>query len=53
MKQNTQQDGWISVKERLPKDYERIMYWDSREAGYHEIGYFVSTQTPVPRYVTH
>lgn len=44
---------WISVKDRLPQDYERVMYFDSRERGFIEIGYFVSTQTPVPTYVTH
>jgi hypothetical protein len=43
---------WISVKDQVPPDYERVIWFDSRERGGIEIGYFVWSQTPVD-YATH
>lgn len=44
--------SWIAVKDQTPPEYERVIYWDSRENGNVEVGYFVWSQTPV-NYVTH
>lgn len=45
-------EEWISVKDSLPKDYERVIWFDLRE-GDIEIGYFVPSQTKMPNYVSH
>lgn len=47
---------WISIKDRMPEDYQRILYWNNSKElpfGYCEIGYFVSSQTKVPKHITH
>lgn len=44
--------GWISIKDQIPPDYQRVIYWDNRNKGNVEVGYFVWSQTPV-EYVTH
>lgn len=43
---------WIPTSEKVPPDYERVFYYDSREKGEICIGYFVWSQTPVD-HVTH
>ena len=42
---------WISTKEQTPPDYERVLYFDSRDKTQH-VGFFVWNETPV-EYVTH
>lgn len=42
---------WIAIKDQKPADYERVLYFDSRD-GNMNAGYFVFSQTPVD-YVTH
>lgn len=42
---------WVSVKDEKPKDYDNVLYFDSRD-GNIGVGYFVWSQTPVD-YVTH
>ena len=44
--------NWIPCKEQTPPDYQRVIYFDSRDNGEIAIGYFVWSQTPV-NYVTH
>lgn len=49
-------EGWVSVKERLPEDYERVLFWNDSEAipfGICEIGYFVPSQSEIPSHITH
>lgn len=43
---------WIATKDQKPPEYERVIYFDSRDKGSIGIGYFVWSQTPVD-YVTH
>lgn len=43
---------WISIKERLPKDYERVLFFDMLLKAW-QTGYFVPSQSEVPEYVTH
>lgn len=43
---------WISFNERLPKDYQRVIWFDKR-GGDIEIGYFVPSQSKIPEYATH
>lgn len=43
--------AWISTKDEVPKDYENVLWFDSRDNNMH-VGYFVWSQTPVP-YATH
>jgi len=43
---------WISTKDETPPDYERVMYWDSRDKGNVGVACFDWSQTPVD-YVTH
>lgn len=42
---------WINIKDKKPSDYERVLFFDSRD-GKINLGYFVWCQTPV-EYVTH
>lgn len=42
---------WIAIKDQKPADYDRVLYFDSRD-GNMNVGYFVWSQTPVD-YVTH
>ena len=39
--------NWIDMKVSQPKDYERVLWFDSRD-NFINIGYFVWSQTPVP-----
>ena len=48
----SREKGWIPIKEEIPEDYKRVIYFDSRERGSIEIGYFVWSQSPC-EYVTH
>jgi len=43
--------GWISMNDEKPKDYQRVIWFDSRDNTIH-VDYFVLSQTPVP-YATH
>jgi len=47
----TNESQWILVKEQKPDDYQRVLFYDSRD-GNVNLGYFVWSQTPV-LYVTH
>ena len=42
---------WIPIKDQKPADYDKVLYFDSRDGNMH-VGYFVWSQTPVD-YVTH
>jgi hypothetical protein len=45
--------SWISINDNdKPRDYENVMYFDSRDESMH-VGYFVTSQTPIPNYITH
>ena len=49
--------NWISVKDKLPKDYQRVLFYDTRgnrscEADI-DTGYFVPSQSKIPEYITH
>lgn len=53
LQENTQ-EGWISVKDRLPKDYERILFYEGgADNKLEDVGYFVPSQSKIPDYVTH
>jgi len=43
--------SWIAVKDQTPPEYEKVLFFDSRDGGM-SVGYFAWSQTPVP-YVTH
>jgi hypothetical protein len=42
---------WISINDKTPKDYKMVLYFDTRDKKIN-IGYFVWSQTPV-EYVSH
>lgn len=42
---------WIAIKDQRPPDYERVIFFDNRDANIC-IGYFVWSQAPV-EYVTY
>lgn len=44
-------NGWISVEDRFPPDYERVLFLDSRDNNIN-LGYFVWSQTP-DSHITH
>lgn len=43
--------GWIAIKDQIPPEYERVIWFDSRDENIN-IDYFVWSQSPDP-YVTH
>lgn len=49
---NQPKDAWIDMDVEQPEDYKRVIYFDSRDKGSIEIGYFVWSQTQVD-FVTH
>ncbi len=49
-------DKWIPVSERLPEDYQRVLFiGDNEEVPFPiaELGYFVPSQSPMPKHITH
>lgn len=47
-----EESKWISVEDELPEGYQEIIYFDERD-GSIEMGFFVVSQSKMPRYITH